>query len=80
MNTKPISNKPDNEDYLLLLGQNIASLRKKKKISQITLSLDSGIARSFLADLERGKANPSVSTLIKIAKALGVEVRTLFPR
>lgn len=80
MNTKPISNKPDNEDYLLLLGQNIASLRKKKKISQITLSLDSGIARSFLADLERGKANPSVSTLLKIAKALGVEVRTLFPR
>lgn len=80
MNTKPISNKPDNEDYLLLLGQNIASLRKKKKISQITLSLDSGIARSFLADLERGKANPSVSTLMKIAKALGVEVRTLFPR
>ena len=80
MNTKPISNKPDNEDYLLLLGQNIASLRKKKKISQITLSIDSGIARSFLADLERGKANPSVSTLIKIAKALGVEVRTLFPR
>ena len=80
MNTKPISNKPDNEDYLLLLGQNIASLRKKKKISQITLSLDSGIARSFLADLERGKANPSVSTLIRIAKALGVEVRTLFPR
>lgn len=80
MNTKPISNKLDNEDYLLLLGQNIASLRKKKKISQITLSLDSGIARSFLADLERGKANPSVSTLLKIAKALGVEVRTLFPR
>ena len=80
MNTKPISNKPDNEDYLLLLGQNIASLRKKRKISQITLSLDSGIARSFLADLERGKANPSVSTLIKIAKALGVEIRTLFPR
>ena len=80
MNTKPISNKPDSEDYLLLLGQNIASLRKKKKISQITLSLDSGIARSFLADLERGKANPSVSTLIKIARALGVEVRTLFPR
>ena len=80
MNTKPISNKPDNEDYLLLLGQNIASLRKKKKISQITLSIDSGIARSFLADLERGKANPSVSTLLKIAKALGVEVRTLFPR
>lgn len=80
MNTKPISNKPDNEDYLLILGQNIASLRKKKKISQITLSLDSGIARSFLADLERGKANPSVSTLLKIAKALGVEVRTLFPR
>ena len=80
MNTKPISNKPDNEDYLLLLGQNIASLRKKKKISQITLSLDSGIARSFLADLERGKANPSVSTLMKIAKALGVEIRTLFPR
>ena len=80
MNTKPISNKPDNEDYLLLLGQNIALLRKKRKISQITLSLDSGIARSFLADLERGKANPSVSTLIKIAKALGVEIRTLFPR
>lgn len=80
MNTKPISNKPDNEDYLLSLGRNIASLRKKKKISQITLSLDSGIARSFLADLERGKANPSVTTLAKIARALGVEIRTLFPR
>ncbi len=33
--------------------------------------------RSYLADLERGRRNPSVRTLVKIANALGVSVSEL---
>ena len=34
--------------------------------------------RSYLADLERGRRNPSVRTLVKMANALGVPITALF--
>jgi transcriptional regulator with XRE-family HTH domain len=33
---------------------------------------------SYLADLELGRRNPSVRTLVRVANALGIAVRELF--
>ncbi|MDY2575192.1 MAG: helix-turn-helix transcriptional regulator, partial [Bacilli bacterium] len=41
------------------LGKRIAFLRKKKKMSQLDLALDSGINKNYISDLERGRRNPS---------------------
>ncbi|MBI4653527.1 MAG: helix-turn-helix transcriptional regulator [Nitrospirae bacterium] len=36
--------------------------------------------RLFIGEIERGEVNPSLESLIKISKPLGVKVGDLFPR
>ena len=68
------------EEFLLGLGKRIASYRKKKKLSQLALSIESGIAKSYISELEKGRRNPTVTTLLKLVKPLGVKVSTLMPK
>jgi transcriptional regulator with XRE-family HTH domain len=60
------------------LGKRIVYLRQQKGWSQLDLSLEAGINRNYLSDLERGKRNPTVMILQKIALALTVDLATLF--
>jgi transcriptional regulator with XRE-family HTH domain len=62
-----------------VIGQ-IRKNRVQKGLSQIELSLSSGLSQSFLANLEKGKKQPSVYTIIKIADALDINVQDFFPR
>lgn len=52
--------------------------RIKAGLSIQKLSDKSGIAKSYIQRLEENNANPSISVLCKIAKALDVKVETLF--
>lgn len=60
------------------LGARIRYLRKKRKMSQEDLALDSNINRNYLSDLERGRRNPSLKILISICEALHINLETLF--
>jgi len=57
----------------------VKEIRTQKSISQLELSLRSNISQSFLACLERGKKQPSVLTLLRIASALDVSPKAFFP-
>lgn len=59
------------------LGRRVAHLRKTKGMSQLDLSIDSGIAKSYLCDLEAGRRNPSLETLERLSSALGVSLSVL---
>ena len=59
------------------LGKRIAHLRKTKGLTQLELSVDSGLSQSFLCDLEAGRRNPSIETLERLAMALGVSLSVL---
>ena len=59
--------------------EKIKSIRVKKGCSQMELSLCSNLSQSFIANLERGKKQPSVVTLLRIADALGVNPQDFFP-
>jgi len=59
------------------IGDRIASLRKKRKFSQDHLAFIADMDRTYLMRLERGRANPSVRTLHKIARKLKVKVSNL---
>ncbi len=59
------------------LGENLKKLRIKKDISQIELARILGVDRSFVSNVENGKNNPTLSTLRKIARALGVSTSGL---
>ncbi len=63
---------------LFQLGKRIAFLRKQRHMSQLDLSIESEVAKSYLSDLERGERNPSVLVLNKIALGLNVTLEELF--
>lgn len=55
------------------IGEKIKLLRLNKGIKQIELARIAGISNTYLSDIEKGRTNPSIKTLVKIAHALGVE-------
>ncbi len=63
--------------YYKRLGENIIGARKKRKMSQYKVSQLSDIDRSYLAEVEEGKGNPSVKFLLRLSKALKVKVSDL---
>ena len=70
----------DDNEYLLSLGRNIASARKKKGYSQLLLSIESGVAKSYISELEKGRRNPTLTTLRKLLKPLGLDLRQVMPK
>ena len=59
------------------LGENIKLYRKKQKLTQVQLADKANISRSYLADVENNRYNPSVDTLKNISNALGVNLNEL---
>jgi transcriptional regulator with XRE-family HTH domain len=55
----------------------IKQLRAERGWSQDTLAAKAGLARAYIARLEIGRHDPSLSTLAKLAKALKVTVGEL---
>jgi transcriptional regulator with XRE-family HTH domain len=56
------------------IGQAIKNIRQKKKISQESLSFQSGIGRSHMYKIENNKISPTIETLEKIAASLNIKV------
>lgn len=59
------------------IGSKIKELRKAQKLTQAELSLKANISRSYLADIERNRYNPSVDTLTSLAEALNITLSKL---
>lgn len=56
------------------IGIKIRLLRTKNKISQESLAFMSGLNKNSIGAIERGESSPTVDTLDKIAKALGMSL------
>jgi len=54
------------------LGKNIKRIRERKKMSQGDICRALGFDRAQISNIEAGKGNPTLSTIEKIAQALGV--------
>ena len=61
----------------IMAGEAVLEARAKAGLSQKELSQLTGIDQSDISKIERGVANPSVSTLSRIATALGGELVVL---
>jgi transcriptional regulator with XRE-family HTH domain len=55
----------------------LKTLRAKSEMSQAALAQKVGVSREYIARLETGRHDPPLSTLEKLAKALGVRVTEL---
>ncbi|HHY46511.1 MAG TPA: helix-turn-helix domain-containing protein [Firmicutes bacterium] len=60
------------------IGLNLHKLRKIKQITLKQLAESSGVSAALLSQIERGKANPSVNTLKRLADSLGISVGYFF--
>lgn len=61
----------------LELAERLYDLRTEHGFSQVDLSKRSGVARSTIIHLERGRMKPQAGTLRKLAKALDVPIHEL---
>lgn len=62
------------------LGQAIKSIRKDSRLTQEELAELANLSRSYVADIERGRYSPSMSTLEKIADALSITVADILSK
>ncbi|MGY1813328.1 cupin domain-containing protein [Blastococcus sp. SYSU D00820] len=60
------------------IGRRLAELRRGKRLSLRTVAESAGVSESFLSQVERGVANPSIASLHRIAAALGEPMAALF--
>lgn len=63
---------------LKLFGEHLRDLRVKRDFSQVRLSELAGLNRNYVGDVERGKRNPCLDNIVKLADALGVSPSELF--
>ncbi len=61
-------------------GRVLREYRAKVALSQEDLALEAGVDRTFVSLLERGQRQPTLTTLFRLAKVLGVSPATLVSR
>ena len=59
------------------IGQRIRRIRKEKGVTQAELAKKCGRNLQQISDWENGRRNPKTSSLVTIAKALGVSIEKL---
>ncbi len=69
---------PPKEAPSINVGQRLRELREERNISLRKLATRSGLSANALSMIERGKTSPSVSTLYKLAEAMGVDITAFF--
>jgi XRE family transcriptional regulator, aerobic/anaerobic benzoate catabolism transcriptional regulator len=68
------------EILLKSVGQNVASLRKTKPLTQKNFAQLAGISYRYFQNIEGGRANITLSTLFRLAQFLAVHPSDLIPR
>lgn len=59
------------------LGKNLKRIRTAKAISQGDIARSLDVNRGFISTIENGKTNPTLATIVRLAKAVGVTVTEL---
>lgn len=67
----------DSTPLLLSFGRVLQKTRKDRGVSQQELALDCGLDRTFISLLERGKRQPSLTTLVTLGNSLDVDAAEL---
>lgn len=64
-------------EHLIKIGKNISRIRKEKGLTIKALGLECDIDKPNLIPIEKGRRNITILTLVKISKALEVELKDL---
>lgn len=67
-------------DWRAIVGTNVRRARNKAGLTQEQLALEAKIDLTYVGGIERGKRNPSVLVLTRIAEALAIDPSDLLKR
>jgi len=67
----------NNEKFLKEFGKNLKKLRIERGLSTRKFADEADISHSSVGRLEAGLSNPTITTLIRIAEALEVDLNKL---
>lgn len=68
---------PAMQDWRRKLGRNVRQLRQQRGLTQEKLAFDAEIDLTYVGGIERGKRNPSLLVMARIADALSVPLTKL---
>jgi transcriptional regulator with XRE-family HTH domain len=68
------------EQISTVFGQVLREQRLSRQLSQEELALAADVDRTFVSQMERGIRQPTITTLMKLASALGIQPSTLVIR
>jgi len=68
-----------NEDVCVRFGKKLRNIRLELGYSQEELSFKTGLHRTYISSVERGKRNISLTNIKKLADALGLKMKDLMP-
>jgi transcriptional regulator with XRE-family HTH domain len=64
-------------DWRAILGKNVRRLRQQRNLTQEQLAFEAEIDLTYMGGIERGKRNPSLLVMARIADALSVSLTRL---
>jgi transcriptional regulator with XRE-family HTH domain len=64
-------------DVLRRLGERVRGFRRARGLTQEALARSLGLSVAYVSLIERGGRNPPVTTVVAIARALGVSPREM---
>ncbi|MBI2327169.1 helix-turn-helix transcriptional regulator [Candidatus Curtissbacteria bacterium] len=67
------------EDIRVRFGKHLRKIREDKKLTQEGLADLAGMHFTYIGQIERGKRNPSLINLERLAKALKIKAGELLP-
>jgi len=68
------------DTFIRLLGGNIRKARKAQGLSQQKLGEKAGFDYRYIGFIEQARVNPTIKTLEKVATALNMSLKELFPK
>jgi transcriptional regulator with XRE-family HTH domain len=78
MSVDPLMAADELEQEMVELGRKIRQLRLQAGLTLKSLARTVGVSQSLISQVERGLASPSITTLRRLAGALGVPIAALF--
>jgi transcriptional regulator with XRE-family HTH domain len=60
-----------------VFGRRLRELRQKYGVTQQRLSVATGLTEGYISNMERGQKVPSLTTILRLAVALGCKVTDL---
>jgi len=64
-------------DWRAIVGKNVRRIRQQRRLTQEALAFEAELDLTYVGGIERGKRNPSLLVMARIADALGVALPKL---